>query len=180
MVKLENKSETTQKHFVDFLLKEYDYYLQRINICQDISKSIVLRTLAMIGIIGAGVWQWSTSLDDLNSFHVVSSILVTAFLLIFILHWCVYSMYVAWLDRRMCELKLNYIRDWFFIPEKDFNLSAYKRLNKYQRKHAFKTFRTGGPRNRVANPWLIQSLSLVSIGSICFILVTALLISKLY
>lgn len=92
MVKLENKSETTQKHFVDFLFKEYGYYLQRINICQDISKSIVLRTLAMIGIIGAGAWQWSTSLDDLNSFHVISSIIVTAFLLIFILYWCVYSM----------------------------------------------------------------------------------------
>jgi hypothetical protein len=128
-------------NFSQFLLKEYDYHMQRTQVCQDVAKSIVLRALATILLIGVGSWKWITSVREPSLLQCGACIGVTGVILLVVIGYAVFSMYMTWLDRRMCELKLNRIRHWFFSgQDKPFNVTRYEQLSDVGRKNAWKEF----------------------------------------
>jgi hypothetical protein len=165
--------------FTQFLLKEYDYYMQRIGVCQDVAKSIVLRAVAMVLVIGVGSWTWIRSVETPSLVHGGACIGVTGCVLLAVIGYAVFSSYLTWLDRRMCELKLNQIRRWFFRGQSAaFDLARYEKLTDIRRKGAWKQFARVRRGRRFGNPWFLNTLSFVLLGVICFVVVIIFVVAE--
>lgn len=163
-----------KKLFSDFMRKEYDYYLNRINICQDVVKSVILQSIATIILTGAGTWKYATSSSDLNIMQILWASLTSAFVVLVIILYSFYVLYAVWRDRRMCELKLNYIRkSYFSVIEFKFDKLVYSHIDRIRNKKYLRTF----CRIRSGTTFFYQSIAIALFGIIAITIIILTLLS---
>ena len=169
-----------QGDFVQFLFKEYEYHLHRIGVCQDVAKSIVLRAVAMIVVVGVGAWKWLKTVNNPELYHGLGCIAVTGIVLAGVVGYAVFSMYITWLDRRMNEFKLNRIRKWFFQGQQQaFDVDRYRKLSRMRRKPAWRDFAYIRRGKMFGNPWLLNSASIILFGFLCFMVVVVFVLAEM-
>jgi hypothetical protein len=161
------------------LLKEYDNYMLRVGFCQDIVKSIVLQTLTTVLAVAVGDWAWFRSVAHPTLLYVTASIVVTGLLLAFVVGYAVFSIYMTWLDRRMCEIKLNYLRRSFFEARiQHFDVARYRQLKHVRRRGSWKDFAHMRSKSGLGNPLFLNSVSLILLAALCWLVMSGVVLAR--
>ena len=101
-----NKKQSNEEKIEVMLLKDHDYYMQRIGVCRVLIKSIMLQTITILIIIGAGAWKVVEELDFNNNNVYYISLSIAVVLVAGTVSYAVYATYITWLDQCMCELRI--------------------------------------------------------------------------